>query len=178
MATCPCRHADEPIDLTRPSRLKWEGWPGRRVKGVERDPLGTVLLLFPESLWKENDAHETFSIWTGNLGEQAVARVRVAYPKAAAVPEAWPKEILIPHAGLPRLHEAREAWLKEQARSAVDRNKDPSEEAALQRLRDECAARTPWAAIDPRGIVRSRATSFDARWSDNYRALLYRLRGW
>ncbi|MHC4224233.1 MAG: hypothetical protein ACYSUN_09615, partial [Planctomycetota bacterium] len=178
MATCPCRHADEPIDLTKPSHLQWESWAGRRVRGVERNPLGTILLLYPESLWNESDAEEALSIWAGNVGEQAVARIRVAYPKAAEIPEGWPKSILVPHAGLPQLHEAREAWLKEEARRAVDRNKDPDEEIALRRLRDECAERTPWAAIDPRGIVRSRATSFDARWSGNYRALLFRLRGW
>jgi len=175
-ATCPCEHADAPIDFNKPCRIDWKVWQGRRVLGVPKDPLGTFLLCYPKKTWKEHDAVATLLVLRKNL-KGSEARLKAVYPKNATVPEEWPKAILFPHSGLRPLLKAREAWVGAEAKRESQMNKRATEQSALRRLRGEGPARPPWIAIDPHGIIRSRAVWTDPWWGGPPRNLLRRLRG-
>jgi hypothetical protein len=184
--SCPCEHGDEPLDISRPIRIPWETWQGRRVLGVPRDPLGIVLLCYPDGdLWKEADAAtNAAAIWSGVLGDEAARRrLHVLHPAAKErAPLPWGgllgADHLHAHAGLPAVREAWNAWIEtEQGKRANLARKRPREEL-VQELLAEVRARPPWLIVDPRGVVRFRGLWIQPHFGGRCRELLLRLRGY
>jgi len=183
--SCPCEHGDEPIDISRTIRIPWETWQGRRVLAIPRDPLGSVLLCYPDGdLWKGADAaRDAATIWRSLLGDQAAPlRLHVLHPAAkegAQLP--WGgllgADHLHAHAGLPSVREAWNSWMEAEQAKRVKRKKKRTKEEVLQKLLSEVQARSPWLMVDPRGVVRYQGLWIQPHFGGRYRELLQRLQG-
>ncbi|MHC5052038.1 MAG: hypothetical protein ACYTGK_15675, partial [Planctomycetota bacterium] len=160
--SCPCEHGDEPIDLSRTIRIPWETWQGRRVLGVPHDPLGSVLLCYPDGdLWKGVDAaKDAAAIWRALLGEKAAPlRLHVLHPTAKeGAPLPWGgllvADRLHAHAGLPSVRKAWDSWIATEQAKRMKRRKKKTEEEVQKKLLAEVRTRPPWLMVDPRGVVR------------------------
>jgi len=183
--SCPCEHGDEPIDISRAVKIPWETWQGRRVLAVPPDPLGSVLLCYPDGeLWKGADAaKDAAAIWRRVLGNEAGRlRLHVLHPAAkegAQLP--WGgllgADHLHAHAGLRPVREAWNAWVEAEQAKRVKRKKKRTKEEVLQKLASEVQARPPWLMVDPRGVVRYQGLWIQPHFGGRYRELLLRLQG-